>query len=166
MTTDHVDVLMRQWRRERPDLDPAPMGVFGRISRLAALLQHELEAVFDRYGLVRGDLDVLATLRGAGPPYRLTPGELTRATMVTTGGMTKRLDRLEARGLVRRDPDPTDRRGRLIGLTDQGRTLVDEVVQAELDNEERLLARLPTRDRERLARLLRSLLLQLEGPRN
>ncbi len=146
----------------RPDLDPAPMGVIGRISRIATLAQRDLDAVFGEYGLGGGDFDVLATLRRTGAPYRLTPGELSRSTMVTTGGMTKRLDRLEQAGLIRREPDPDDRRGRLIALTDEGRTLVDCAVEAHLRNEERLLAGLPPRKRAQLAALLRDLLITLE----
>jgi DNA-binding MarR family transcriptional regulator len=159
-----VDLITAQWRLERPDLDPAPMGVVGRISRIAALAQRELDRVFARYGLSGGDFDVLATLRRSGAPHRLTPGALSRSTMVTTGGMTKRLDRLEELGLIRREPDPHDRRGRLIALTDRGRTLIDTAVEAHLHNEERLLAGLSAAKREQLARLLRELLLALDTP--
>jgi DNA-binding MarR family transcriptional regulator len=164
--TDAVDRITEQWRRERPDLDPAPMGVIGRISRLAALAQRELDRVFAAHGLAGGDFDVLATLRRSGSPYRLTPGALSRATMITTGGMTKRLDRLEASGVIRREPDPRDRRGRLIALTDKGRTLVDRTVEAHLRNEERLLSGLPSAKREQLVNLLRDLLVALDNPRD
>jgi DNA-binding MarR family transcriptional regulator len=159
---DAVDEITAQWRRERPDLDPAPMGVIGRISRIAALAQRELDRVFAEYGLAGGDFDVLATLRRAGAPYRLTPGELSRSTMVTTGGMTKRLDRLEARGLIRREDDPGDRRGKLIALTDEGRSRIDRAVEGHLRNEERLLAGLPASKRNQLAGLLRELLVGLD----
>jgi DNA-binding MarR family transcriptional regulator len=161
---DSVDLIAAQWRRERPDLDPSPMEVIGRVSRLAALLQPELGRVFARFGINGGDFDVLATLRRAGSPFRLTPGELARSTMVTSGGMTKRLDRLEASGLVRREPDPDDRRGALISLTDEGRALVDRAVEEHLANEERLLAGLPPARRGQLASLLRDLVLAVEGP--
>ena len=161
---DAVDRITAQWRRERPDLDPAPMGVIGRISRVAALAQIEIDRVFTGHGLGGGDFDVLATLRRSGPPYRLTPGSLSRATMVTSGGMTKRLDRLESLGLIRRDPDPGDRRGRLIALTDRGRLLVDAAVEDHLRNEERLLSRLSAAKRRQLADLLRELLLTLDDP--
>lgn len=159
-TADAVDRITAQWRRERPDLDSAPMEVIGRITRLSALIQRELERVFAHHGLAGGDFDVLATLRRSGA--LLTPGELSRSTMVTTGGMTKRLDRLEGLGLIRREPDPRDRRGRLIALTDDGRALIDRAVEAHLQNEERLLADLPAAKRERLAALLRELLAALE----
>jgi DNA-binding MarR family transcriptional regulator len=162
---DAVDRITSQWRQERPDLDPTPMGVIGRVSRIAALVQRELDRVFGQHGLAGGDFDVLATLRRAGSPYRLTPGALSRSTMVTTGGMTKRLDRLEAMGVIRREPDPHDRRGKLIALTDSGRTLIDTVVEAHLRNEERLLASLSPAKRGQLVRLLRELLLTLEPAR-
>ena len=158
--TDAVDRITAQWRRERPDLDSAPMEVIGRITRVSALIQRELERVFAQHGLAGGDFDVLATLRRSGAP--LKPGELSRSTMVTTGGMTKRLDRLEALRLIRREPDPRDRRGRLIALTDDGRTVIDRAVEAHLQNEERLLANLPAPKREHLAALLRELLTALD----
>ena len=159
---DAVDSIEAQWRRERPDLDPSPMAVIGRITRLASLLDRELDTAFADYGLAGCDFDVLATLRRSGAPYRLTPTELSRSTMVTTGGMTKRLDRLEANGLIRRDPDPSDRRGKLIALTDEGRELIDRAVEGHLANEERLLACLSPPDRKRLADLLRGMLLAVD----
>lgn len=162
--TDAVDRITEQWRRERPDLDPSPMGIVGRITRISVLAQRELERVFSRHGVTGADFDVLATLRRAGAPYRLTPGALSRSTMVTSGGMTKRLDRLEAGGLIRREPDPDDRRGKLIALTAAGRALVDEVVEAHLANEERLLGGLSAAERRELASLLRTLLLALDEP--
>lgn len=159
--SDAVDRITAQWRRERPDLDSTPMEVIGRISRLAALIQRELERVFAQHGLAGGDFDVLATLRRSGES--LTPGELSRSTMVTTGGMTKLLDRLEAQGLIRREADPRDRRGRLIVLTDDGRALIDRAVEAHLQNERRLLADLAEPKREDLAALLRELLIALDA---
>jgi DNA-binding MarR family transcriptional regulator len=162
---DAVDLIQAQWERERPDLDRSPMGIIGRISRLSALVQRALERVFAEHGLTGGDFDVLATLRRSGTPYRLTPGELSRTTMVTTGGMTKRLDRLEANGLIRRETDPRDRRGKLIALTREGRALIDQAVEAHVRNEQRLLAELPAATRERLVPLLRELLLAIDGPR-
>jgi DNA-binding MarR family transcriptional regulator len=157
---DAVDRITAQWRRERPDLDSAPMEVIGRITRASALIQRELERQFARDGLSGGDFDVLATLRRSGVP--VAPGELSRSTMVTTGGMTKRLDRLESLGLIRREPDPQDRRGRLIALTSDGRVLIDRAVEAHLQNEERLLADLSAGKRNELAALLRELLTALD----
>jgi DNA-binding MarR family transcriptional regulator len=162
--TDTVDRITAQWRRERPDLDSSPMNVIGRISRISILMQRELERVFAERGISGGDFDVLASMRRSGAPYQLTPGQLSRATLVTTGGMTKRIDRLEAKGLVRRRPDPDDRRGALIELTDAGRALVDEVAGAHFANEERLLAGMSPAKREQLAGLLREMLRSLEGP--
>jgi DNA-binding MarR family transcriptional regulator len=159
--SDAVDRITAQWRRERPDLDSTPMEVIGRITRLSALVQRELERVFAQHELAGGDFDVLATLRRSGGP--LTPGELSRSTMVTTGGMTKLLDRLETQGLIRREPDPRDRRGRLIVLTDNGRALIDRAVEAHLQNEQRLLADLSDAKREKLAALLRELLIALDA---
>ena len=158
--TDAVDRITAQWRRERPDLDSTPMEVIGRITRASALIQRELERIFAQHGLAGADFDVLATLRRSGAP--LTPGELSRSTMVTTGGMTKRLDRLESLGLIRREPDPRDRRGRLIAVTEDGRAIIDRAVEAHLENEERLLADLSAARREQLAALLRELLSALD----
>jgi len=158
---DGVDRILEQWRRERPELDPSPIGVVGRISRLARELEHRLEPVFRRHGLEPGWYDVLATLRRAGPPYRVRPTELTDALMLTSSGTTKRLDRLERAGLIAREPDPGDRRGTLIGLTARGRSVVDGVTEAHLDNEKRLLAALSRADQQRLADLLRILQLGL-----
>ena len=160
---DAVDRITAQWRRERPDLDATPMEVIGRISRLSALVQRELERVFAEHGLAGGDFDVITTLRRSGAPYRLTPGELSRSTMVTTGGMTKRLDRLESLGLIRREPDPRDRRGKQIALTDDGRALADRAVDAHLQNEQRLLAGLSEARRRELASLLRELLIRIDA---
>lgn len=159
--SDHVDEILEQWRRELPRLDRSPMGVVGRISRLDAVLQRELEEVFAKHGLNGGEFDVLASLRRSGRPYRLTPGALSRALMVTTGGMTKRLHSLEVASLVRRRPDPGDRRSSTVELTAAGRKLVDGALRAHVANEERLLAGLDPRQREQLAGLLRVLALSL-----
>ncbi|QEC48383.1 MarR family transcriptional regulator [Baekduia soli] len=158
---DGVDVILDQWRRERPDLDPAPIAVVGRISRLARELEARLEPVYREHGLEPGWYDVLATLRRAGPPYRLRPSEFARTLMLTSSGTTKRLDRLEQAGLIAREPDPGDRRGTLITLTPAGHRLVDDSVAAHLDNERRLLAALTDAEQRRLADLLRRLLVGL-----
>ena len=158
---DGVDLILEQWRGERPELDPSPIGVIGRISRLARELEQRLEPVYREHGLENGWHDVLATLRRAGPPYRLRPTDFTSALMLTSSGTTKRLDRLEQAGLITRGPDPDDRRGTLITLTDAGLRLIDAVTEAHLENERRLLAVLSAADQQRLARLLRSLLLGL-----
>jgi DNA-binding MarR family transcriptional regulator len=158
---DGVDLIIEQWRRERPELDHSPIGVVGRISRLARELEARLEPVYREHGLEAGWHDVLATLRRAGPPYRVRPTDLTSALMLTSSGTTKRLDRLEQAGLIAREPDPDDRRGTLIGLTPAGRRLVDAVTEAHLANERRLLAPLTDAQQRALADLLRTLQLGL-----
>lgn len=151
---DAVDRIVDQWRRERPDLDPSPMLLIGRLHRLAGLLEAELRPVFAEAGLGDGDFDVLATLRRAGAPFLLTPGQLAEQTMVTTGATTKRLDRLQARGLIAREVSASDGRSRQVRLTDAGLTTVDAVVQQHLANEERLVAGLSPADQATLRVLL------------
>jgi DNA-binding MarR family transcriptional regulator len=158
---DGVDEILEQWRRERPDLDASPIGVIGRVSRLARELEQRLERVYREHGLEPGWHDVLATLRRVGPPYRLRPSEFTGALMLTSSGTTKRLDRLEQAGLIARGPDPEDRRGTLITLTAAGSALIDNVTEAHLDNERRLLSALSDAEQRRLADLLRKLQLGL-----
>jgi DNA-binding MarR family transcriptional regulator len=158
---DGVDLILEQWRRERPDLDHSPVGVIGRVSRLARELEQRLEPVYREHGLEPGWHDVLATLRRSGPPFRLRPTDLTNASMLTSSGTTKRLDRLEQAGLIERSPDPEDRRGTLITLTDAGRELIDTLTAAHLANERRILAALSADEQRRLADLLRKLQLGL-----
>jgi DNA-binding MarR family transcriptional regulator len=154
---DGVDLILEQWQRERPDLDSSPIGVIGRVSRLARELEQRLEAVYREHGLESGWHDVLATLRRTGAPFRLRPTDLTDATMLTSSGTTKRLDRLEQAGLIAREPDPDDRRGTLISLTPAGRRLIDKVTEAHLANEKRLVGALTAAERRQLADLLRKL---------
>ena len=158
---DGVDLILEQWARERPELDASPIGVIGRVSRLARELEQRLEPVYREHDLEPGWHDVLATLRRTGPPYRLRASEFTSALMLTSSGTTKRLDRLERAGLVERTPDPDDRRGILIGLTAAGRERIDAATEAHLENERRLLDALTEAERRRLAELLRKLLLGL-----
>ena len=159
--TDGVDAIIEQWRRERPDLDHSPIGVVGRVSRLARELEARLEPVYREHGLEPGWHDVLATLRRTGPPYQLRPSDFTGSLMLTSSGTTKRLDRLERAGLIERAPDPDDRRGVIVTLTDAGHELIDRVTEAHLANERRILAGLSEAERERLAALLRKLALTL-----
>ena len=159
--TDGVDAIIEQWQRERPELDHSPIGIVGRLSRLAREIEARLEVVYREHGLEPGWHDVLATLRRSGPLYRLHPSELTGALMLTSSGTTKRLDRLEQAGLIERAPDPDDRRGTLISLTPAGRELIDRVSDAHLANEARLLASLTAAERKQLATLLRKLRLGL-----
>ena len=151
---DHVGRIMAQWAVERPDVDVSPQGIIGRLHRLAIQLDEELRPVFAAAGLSDGDFDVLAALRRSGAPYELSPGELADTTMVTSGAVTKRLDRLEGAGLVSRRTSADDGRGRRVRLTERGRTLVDETFEKHLANEHRLVSLLGEADRRELARLL------------
>lgn len=155
--TDDVDRIVAAWRRERPDLDVAPLEVLSRVTRLAHHLDRDRAAAFAGHGVEPWEFDVLAALRRSGPPYELSPGQLTAQTLVTSGTMTNRVDRLEARGLVARRPDPDDGRGVLVGLTDAGRALVDTALAALLDRERALLAALGADDARVLAVLLKRL---------
>jgi DNA-binding MarR family transcriptional regulator len=159
--TDGVDAILEQWQRERPDLDTSPIAVIGRISRLSREIERRLETVYAANGLEPGWYDVLATLRRAGPPYRLRPTDLAATLMLTTSGTTKRLDRLEAAGHLTREPDPADRRGVLITLTPLGRRLVDAAAAKHLANERRILSGLTAAEQRQLAGLLRKLTIAL-----
>lgn len=161
-TRDGVDGIVEQWAAERPDLDTGAMAVFGRIYRAARLAADVQERCYAQFGITRADFDVLATLRRAGGPDGLSPGRLTEALMLTSGGMTSRLDRLERAGHLVRTPDPGDRRALLIRLTDTGRALVDEAVAAGLAEQQRLLGDLSAAQRTRLIGDLRELLLSVE----
>ncbi|MFJ6381116.1 MarR family winged helix-turn-helix transcriptional regulator [Kitasatospora sp. NPDC092039] len=160
---DRVARIQAQWRRERPDLDVAPQAVIGRLHRLAARLSAELALVYRQYGLGEGEFDVLAALRRAGAPYERAPGELAAHTMVTTGAMTKRIDRLERAALVTRRPAADDRRGRVVALTDAGLRLIDEAFTAHMRNEHRLLAHLSTKEARTLQDLLTAWQHRLDG---
>lgn len=155
---DEVDRLVAAWRAERPELDVEPLHVLSRVSRLARHLDRARRAAFTEHGLESWEFDVLSALRRSGPPYELSPGRLLRATLVTSGTMTNRIDRLEAAGLVRRRPDPQDRRGVLVRLTDDGRARVDAALDDLLRRERDLLAGLDVGERRALADLLRRLL--------
>lgn len=158
MTADPVEAMLEQWRRERPDLDPRVMGTVGRLLRAATLIGAGIDRLAAEHGLNRGEGDVLLTLRRAGAPYRLKPSELARAQLVTPGGMTSRLARLERNELVRRRPDPDDRRVLTVELTAKGRKLVDRVLPEHVANEEQMLDGLSRRERDELDRLLAKLL--------
>src|SRR5215210_6332779 len=158
---DGVDAIIEQWRRERPELDHSPVGIVGRVSRLAREIEARLEPVYREHGLEPGWHDVLATLRRTGAPYQLRPSDFTGSLMLTSSGTTKRLDRLERAGLIGRAPDPDDRRGVIITLTEAGHELIDRVTEAHLAHEARLLEGLTPAERDRLAALLRKLGLSL-----
>jgi DNA-binding MarR family transcriptional regulator len=161
--SDAVDVILDAWRRERPELDPSAKAVTGRIIRLGSLFQQAYDDAFAELGLPAGHYGVLVALRRAGAPYERTPTDLARSRMMTSGGMTAALDRLERDGLVARRPNPADRRGSLVGLTAEGLALVEEAMTVHTATEHRLLAGLEADERDQLVTLLRKLLLSLEG---
>ena len=163
LSPDHIDGILQQWRRERPDLDSSPIGLFGRLFRAADLADAALAEGLAAYELQSGWFDLLAALRRAGAPYALNPTQLMQATMLSSGGMTKRIDRLVDAGLVERAPDPADRRGVRVRLTRRGKRTIDGALGAHLANEERLLRSLTPADRTALERLLRTLLADLES---
>lgn len=162
MKSDPVDQILAQWQRERPDLDVSPMGVIGRMGRLAKHLERAIRETFSEFGLTAGEFDVLAALRRSGKPYWLSPTELFNALMVSSGTMTHRLDRLEQSELVKRIPDLNDRRGTLIELTDKGFNVIEKAVEAHVNSEHRVLSVLAEPERESLAQLLRKLLMSFE----
>jgi DNA-binding MarR family transcriptional regulator len=159
---DHVDEILAQWRRERPDLNVAPLGLYGRLFRAVYLSDDALAKGLAQYGLQPGWFDLLAALRRAGTPYELNPTRLMRATLLSSSGMTKRLDRMEDAALIKRRPDPHDRRGTLVRLTRRGKSVIDRAVETHVENEEHLLGALTAAERRTLDALLRTLVLRLE----
>ena len=159
---DEVDDLVGAWRDQRPDLDVEPLQVLSRVSRLARHLDIARRGAFAAHGLESWEFDVLSALRRAGPPFQLTPGALLRATLVTSGTMTNRIDRLAAAGLVSREPDPRDRRGVLVTLSERGKAVVDAAFSDLLEREHALLASLGHDQRQVLADLLRTLLVPFD----
>src|SRR5690242_19104128 len=155
---DEVDELVQAWRRERDDLDLGPVEIFSRISRLARLLDLARREAFTAQSIEPWEFDVRAALPRAGKPYQLRPGQLLRETMVTSGTMTNRIDRLSERGLVERSPDPDDRRGVLVGLTTAGKRAVDGAFETLLASERDLLTELSAGERRELAELLKRLM--------
>jgi DNA-binding MarR family transcriptional regulator len=160
---DHVDRVREEWRQERPDLDTMPLTVIARLGRVCAYVDSGLNELLARHGLNRPLWDVLASLRRQGPPYRLSPTELYRGLMRTSGAITHRLTRLERAGLIERVPDPADGRSMLVALTPRGTEVVDEIAPAHLDNERRLLSALSPEEQAALADTLKTLLLAFEG---
>ena len=162
--SDHVDRLIEQWARERPDLELAPMATIGRLGRLHTLTSRAIADVFVGHGLQIGEFDVLSALRRSGEPFVMKPTDLARMLMLSPAGMTNRVDRLEAAGWIERRNDPDDRRSSLVQLTDNGRELVDRAVTDHVANEARLLEPLSPTERAALDRALRTLLRQFDTP--
>lgn len=158
---DRIDRILAQWKRERPDLETGAMGLIGRIQRAAAALRPRLDETHAVSGLAGESFDVLASLRRAGPPYQLSPTQLYREMMLTSGAMTNRIDRLQHAGLVARRPDAKDRRTTWVRLTPKGKALIDAAASKHAANEERLLAPLSSHERQQLNELLRKLLVAL-----
>lgn len=162
MEQDYVDSILDQWARERPDLDMSPIGIVGRVYRLSRIIEHRLGSTFDFFEISRGSFDVLAALRRAGPPHRLSPTELHNSLLITSGAMTNRIDRLEEGGLVMRQPSPEDRRGLLVGLTASGKRLVDAVTTDMAKAEHDLLTALEPGEQQQLANLMKTILISLD----
>ena len=164
--TDEVEQILDDWRRQRPDLDPSPMGVFGRIARLAARQRADLTAMLIEFELTPASFDVLANLRRSEPPHRKTPTELASSSMMSPGGMTFRIDKLEEARLVTREHSPDDRRVVHVELTPNGKALIDEVIEAHLDRERSLLASMSDLQTDELSRLLALLELSINDARS
>ncbi|OBY28663.1 MarR family winged helix-turn-helix transcriptional regulator [Leisingera sp. JC1] len=160
---DHVDFITQQWGQERPDLDVTAMGVIGRVARLYLAYQREMHKTFVEFGLNAAKFDVLATLRRSGAPYMLSPGDLLKATMVASGTMTNRIDRLEADGLVKREVNPEDSRSFLVGLTEEGFALIDRAVAAHVQTQARLLEGMSAQEVGAFTALLGQALAAAEG---
>ena len=161
---DTTDRLLSGWDSARPELEVGALQVTARLARIGPHLARRQEAIFGRFGLNRGEVGALSALRIAGPPHRLSPTQLGRGLMLSSAGVTSRIDRLEARGLVRRLPDPHDRRGVIVELTDEGVAIVDAAVAANSASDRQLLERLEPDELVTLERLLRKILAGLELP--
>lgn len=160
---DALDRILKQWKTVRPDLNAWPMAVIGRISRLERLIDEQMKAACSGFGIERWGFDVLATLRRSGAPFALTPTQLYRSLLLTSGAITNRLDRLETAKLLVRSSDPNDRRGVLVKLTDKGLKLIDEAVIAHMEIEARMLSQLSLKSQKELADLLRQVSYSIEA---
>jgi DNA-binding MarR family transcriptional regulator len=163
-TSDAVDAIVAQWHRERPDLDPSAKEITGRIIRLAGHFQDVSAVTFAPLGITDAEYGVLAPLRRAGEPFALTPTELARTRMMTSGGMTALIDRVERKGLVAREPNPADRRGSLVRLTSDGRRVIDAAMEHHAAAEHECIAALDPKERKQLVALLRKLLTTMDTP--
>ncbi|WLR95350.1 MarR family winged helix-turn-helix transcriptional regulator [Shinella zoogloeoides] len=159
---DHVDRLRAQWARQLPDLDTEPMAILGRAKRISNLVGPSIEKTFAAFGLDRGEFDVIATLRRSGAPYQLTPTDMYTTLMLSSGGLTHRLHRLEKAGLIERTKSNRDGRSVVVGLTQLGITLAEDAFRADMRSEQTYLQGLDREEREALAMLLRKLALSLE----
>ncbi|MCK9782777.1 MULTISPECIES: MarR family winged helix-turn-helix transcriptional regulator [Enterobacterales] len=159
---DRIDNITKQWQRERPDLDISPMGLIGRLGNITLHLSREMEKVFSQFGLNTSSFDVLATLRRAGDPYTLSPGEMLSTLMVTSGTMTNRIDQLEKAGWVIRNVNPEDGRSFLVSLTAEGLKLINQVIEAHAENQKRLVSGLSQQEQQALNQLLKVFLNTLE----
>lgn len=161
---DHVDKIQAQWKQELPEVDLAAQSVIARIHRLAQHLTEEITAVYKQYGLTEGEFDILCAIRREGEPFEIRPADIAKTTMVTTGGTSKRLDKLEQAGLVERVPNNTgDGRSKLVRLTPEGKARIEEAFIAHLENERRLIEDLGVEDRDTMERLLKQWLAGFEG---
>lgn len=165
MEHDALDRITEQWAAVHPDLGTEPMALLGRVHRLSQAVGAQVTEHFQSYGLSRGEYDVLASLRRAGAPNRLTPGQLQESLLLSSAGVTGRVDRLERRKLVRRLPDPDDGRVVLVELTPEGRKLVDRVVREDMEREYRWIEALSESERRTAIRILRKLLRAVEETR-
>lgn len=162
---DSIEALLTEWRRERPDLDPSPFGIFGRIWRLSTSVLGDAEAWLTPLGLTFESFSVIVTLRRSGPPYELNPTALYRESLLTSGAITNRIDRVEAQGLVKRLPDPNDRRGTIVRLTPKGRALADRAIKRHFAALAEMLSGIEDGERDQLAGLLSKLLKAVETRR-
>lgn len=166
MKKDQVDLIKDQWAKEKPEVDTSPMQVIGRISRISRHIDRLLQLNYSNFGINGGEFDVLATLRRAGEPYQLIPTDMFKSMMLSSGAMTNRLDRLEKMGLIERTPNPSDRRGVLVGLTKKGLDLIDKAYPKHIAHEDNMLEALSKTEREQLINLLRKLLLSYEDEKS
>jgi DNA-binding MarR family transcriptional regulator len=162
---DSIEHLLAEWRRERPDLDPSPFGIYGRIWRLSTTLIGDAEQWLKPLGLTFESFSLIVTLRRSGPPYELNPTALYRESLLSSGAITNRIDRVESAGLVTRLPDPDDRRGTIVRLTAKGRTLADRSIKLHFEALAETLGALSGAERKQLAALLSKLLLSAEARR-
>lgn len=161
MSYDHVEEIIEYWKKEHPDLDTSSIVIIARICRLAMIIEKGMQPLFSKYHINQGEFDVLATLRRSGKPYSLTPSTLFQSLMLSSGGMTNRIDRLENAGLVERSPHPTDRRGIMVTLTAKGVELIEKVIEDHEVNMHTLVEYLTSREKEKLEELLGKLMMHL-----